>query len=166
MRTEFNLVVYKGIRRSATKDRVKPLTAVGVTSRLNEKQYLLFFDLDDSTPESLHAVLDVIRKYVAVYCCVLISETSKGYHVIVVGRYPWRFQNKLWKLAESYLDRKWVNLQRKRHKRMKCGAILRICGKYGYNDIRLLYEIPGNVCDEGLSSWVLRYKFWRSLCFA
>lgn len=166
MKTEFNLVVYTGIRRKVMKNREKPRMAMGITSRLNEREYLLFFDLDDDTPETLHNVMSVINKYVPTFCRVLILRTAKGYHVIVLGRYTWQFQNKLWKLLENHLDKKWVNLQRKRHRDLKCGAILRICGKYSYNDIDLMFEIPGNVCDEGLEKWIKKYKFWRSMCYA
>ena len=125
------VVRYDGIRRRACFSREKPVPAVGVANIVLEepRRYIFFADFDrDTIPECL---CREFNEYI-------IARTRKGYHFIGFRMLAWKQLNSLWTRYKSYLDRKWINLQRKRGY-----AILRIAGKYRKHDI----AIEECVCD-------------------
>lgn len=116
-------------RRKAVKDRKKAYLSIGIGSKLGNK-HLIFLEIDGKNYFKLYDVIRYLRRRGINY---IISETSKGFHVIGLRLVSWRELNTIWSDLKPYLDRKWINLQR-----LRGFAILRVCGKYKPFDIRIL----------------------------
>jgi len=116
-------------RRKAVKDRRKPTLSIGIGSKLGNK-HIIFLEIDGKNYNRLYDVIRYLRRRAINY---IITETSKGFHVIGLRLVTWRELNSIWSDLKPYLDRKWINLQR-----IRGFAILRVCGKYKPFDIKIL----------------------------
>jgi len=136
-----NVVAYSNIKRRAAYNRVRPIAAVGVTSRFmynNEEYHLLFLDVDGGVNH-----LENVLLYLNGKCKALtVAKTMKGYHVICFNYFTWSECIRHWKRLKSTIDSKWINLQVKLKKaNYRSGAILRTGGKYGVRDIKLMMAV-------------------------
>jgi hypothetical protein len=116
-------------RRRVVKDRRKPTLSIGIGSKVGGK-HIIFLEIDGKNYNKLYDVIRYLRRRGIDY---VVSETSKGFHIIGLKLVTWRELNKVWSDLKVYLDRKWVNLQR-----LRGFAILRVCGKYKPFDIKIL----------------------------
>jgi hypothetical protein len=136
-----NVVVYSNIKRRAVHKRMKPTTAVGITSKFmhNNKEYhLLFFDIDGGINHLRNVLLYLNDKCRA----LAVVKTMKGYHVVCFNYFKWNECIKHWTRLRNVLDSKWINLQIKLKKaNYRSGAILRTSGKYGMKDIEPLMAV-------------------------
>ena len=141
MDCDLGIVTYSNIRRRATHNRVKPTTAVGITSRFihdGEEYHLLLFDVDGGANHLRNVLLYLNNKCKA----LTVAKTMKGYHVVCFNYFAWSECIRHWKKLKSTIDSKWINLQVKLKKaNYRSGAILRTGGKYGVKDIELLMAV-------------------------
>jgi hypothetical protein len=141
MGCNLGIVTYSNIRRRAVHERIKPTTAVGITSRFvcNDREYhLLFFDVDGGVNHLRNVLLYLSNKCKA----ITVARTMKGYHVICFNYFKWSECIKHWKKLKNTIDSKWINLQVKLKKaNYRSGAILRTGGKYGKKDIELMMAV-------------------------
>jgi hypothetical protein len=136
-----SIVAYSNIRRRAVHNRMKPAGAVGITSRFihdGKEYHLLFLDVDGGANHLRNVLL-----YLDGRCRALtVVKTMKGFHVICYDHFTWSECIKHWKRLKSVIDSKWINLQVKLKKlNYRSGAILRVSGKYGVRDIKLLIAV-------------------------
>jgi hypothetical protein len=142
------IVAYSNIRRRAVHNRIKPVSAVGITSRFicdGREYHLLFFDVDGGVNHLRSVLLYLNNKCRA----LTVAKTMKGYHVICFNYFTWSECIRHWKKLKSIIDSKWINLQVKlKRVNYRSGAILRTSGKYGVRDIRLLVAVlyDGDPC--------------------
>jgi hypothetical protein len=136
-----NIVTYSNIKRRAVHERMKPVDAVGITSRFtyNDSEYhLLFLDIDGGVNHLRNVLLYLNNKCKA----LTVAKTMKGYHVICFNYFTWNECIKHWKRLKNVIDSKWINLQVKLKKvNYRSGAILRVSGKYGKKDINLIMAV-------------------------
>lgn len=141
MDCSIGIVAYSNIRRRATHERMKPMTAIGITSRFmcnNREYHLLFFDIDGDVNHLRNVLLYLNNKCKA----LTIAKTMKGYHVICFNYFKWSECIKHWKKIKNTIDGKWINLQVKLKKaNYRSGAILRTSGKYGKKDIEPIMAV-------------------------
>jgi len=116
-------------RRKAVLNRRKAMLSIGIGSKIGNK-HLVFLEIDGKNYNKLYDVIRYLRRRGINY---IITETSKGFHVIGLKLVTWRELNTIWSDLKVYLDRKWINLQR-----IRGFAILRVCGKYRPFDMRIL----------------------------
>jgi hypothetical protein len=130
-----SIVAYSNIKRRAVHKRMKPIGAVGITSRFTcsgREYHLLFFDVDGGVNHLKNVLLYLNNRCKA----LTIAKTMKGYHVICFNYFKWSDCIRHWKRLKNVIDSKWINLQVKLKKaNCRSGAILRISGKYGVRDI-------------------------------
>jgi hypothetical protein len=133
--------VYSNIRRRAVHKRMKPTTAIGITSRFmcnNREYHLLFLDIDGNVNHLRNALLYLNNKCKA----LTITKTTKGFHVICFNYFKWNECIRHWKKIKNTIDNKWINLQIKLKKvNYRSGAILRTSGKYGRRDIETIMAV-------------------------
>jgi hypothetical protein len=135
------IVVYSNIRRRAVHERMKPMTAIGITSRFmysNTEYHLLFLDIDGDVNHLRNVLLYLNNKCRA----LTITKTMKGFHVVCFNYFKWSECIKHWKKLRNTIDSKWINLQVKLKKaNYRSGAILRTSGKYGRRDIKPIMAV-------------------------
>ncbi|RLE48309.1 MAG: hypothetical protein DRJ18_02240 [Candidatus Methanomethylicota archaeon] len=164
MNAEFHMVYYFHMRRSTFPQKRKELDyAVGVTCQIDRKHYFLCADIDN--PKHVKHILNNLPSWVVNKMCgLIVTETRKGNHVIILGRFKWRECNRFWTMFKNVIDRGWIQLQRLRHNHMnRIGAVLRVCGKYRVPDVRVLVAIYDR-CDDGIKWWVERYLAAVKIC--
>jgi hypothetical protein len=135
------IVAYSNIRRRAVHERMKPTTAVGISSRFvcnNREYHLLFLDVDGNYNHLRNVLLYLNNKCRA----LTVTKTVKGYHVICFNYFKWSECIRHWKKLKNTIDSKWINLQIKLKKaNHRSGAILRTSGKYNRKDIKLMMTV-------------------------
>jgi hypothetical protein len=132
-------------RRAVVKDRGKAIPTWAITSTWCDG-HVIFFDVDGN------GVGSVIQYLIARDIPFIVARTRKGYHVIGLKLVSWKELNSMWSRLKPHLDSKWVTLQRKRG-----FAVLRVCGKYPCQDIRVeLLYLPGPL-DPPLASFLFYY---------
>ena len=132
------IVLYQP-RRKACNNRVKALPTIGITSHVGEgygNRHFLFFDIDKKNLDIVMQIVDTCMKDPRSRGFI-VNETRKGYHVIIIGEFPWKVVNHYWSKFKNYLDRKWITLQRKRKY-----AILRVGGKYNRDIKTIMFCVP------------------------
>jgi len=131
------IAMYKTRRRTTSGHQpVKPLV-LGIGSKINEKHHLLFMDVDNKKVDIFQLLAQLLRtveKMTGEIVDYIVSRTSKGYHIILLYPFTWRQVLHIWNKYKFCLDRKWINLQRKRQ-----FAILRVSPKYNRGDIHILF---------------------------
>ena len=142
-------------RRRVVKDRRKPTLSIGIGSKLGNK-HLIFLEIDDKNYNKLYDVIRYLRRRAINY---IITETSKGFHIIGLKLVKWRELNKVWSDLKPYLDRKWINLQR-----IRGFAILRVCGKYRPFDIKILDLYVRGDLDAEVMKFLRKYIKLISEC--
>ncbi len=152
------LVVYSNIKRRAVFNRMKPKSAVGITSRFmcNGERHLLFLDIDGGSSSSKSVFNYLYANKLCNYISVV--KTMKGYHVICFNKFKFNDCIKHWRRLSTFIDPKWINLQIKlKRANYRSGAILRVSGKYGVKDIVPLLFIVFDDSDKCVNKLFYQY---------
>lgn len=128
-----------------------PTITLGLGNKLNDG-YIPLIDIDEKIPvknlgDILRAGFKILGK-----CDVIVSETKKGYHVIWLTKTDWKTLNRLWAKLKHIIDRKWINMQRKRGY-----AVIRVRGKYRERDIKPIVITHLYKRERGVEKWMNMY---------